>query len=98
MLSREERLEFCTRCTHRKETKRYGTICGLTDNYPHFSETCEHFVKEASFKPQEHPFKGVNYPGKKELARKKSKFSLIKIAFIIYIIFKIFYRYLRRYM
>lgn len=92
MITKEEQLKYCNACIHKKDHDRYGVLCGLTDNYPTFSETCEHFSKVSSFslgdskaenKPKFNPFTDKK-------AKKKTKTgSFLGKGILIYILIKI---------
>jgi hypothetical protein len=97
MLTREERLEYCNRCIHKKVSERYGTICGLTDNYPHFSEKCDSFQKETQFS-----FDSIqDMTTTAKLGRKKidsKKGSWVVKGTIIYIVVKILIKLFKQYL
>jgi hypothetical protein len=40
LMTREERLEFCTVCTHRKLNLQQGLLCGLTNEVATFEGRC----------------------------------------------------------
>ncbi|WP_055447306.1 hypothetical protein [Lacinutrix mariniflava] len=59
------RLKYCNKCINKKVDDRFGILCGLTNQKPHFKYTCKDFVKgkpkqnftttNTSTKPQERP-------------------------------------------
>jgi len=92
LISKEAQLEFCTKCIHKKDHVRYGVICGLTNNYPVFSETCDDYSK--SSKRTQSLVKEGNHPefSVKTKAKTKSKSktgSYLGKGILIYILFKI---------
>ena len=93
MISREERLAYCNQCIHKKESRRYGTLCGLTDNYPHFMNTCDSFTKEASSLSQKSFGDFINTSQKKKTTPKKK--SVFTILFIAYIVIRLLYKLLK---
>lgn len=46
MLSREQHLQFCKVCTNRKMDPEKGLVCGLTDEYADFEDSCESFTQD----------------------------------------------------
>lgn len=45
-MTREQQLEFCSRCTNRKFDASVGLICGLTGAKAVFSDFCNDFIKD----------------------------------------------------
>ena len=102
MLSKEDRLKFCNQCVHKMESKRYGTLCGLTENYPHFQYKCDHFKKSGTSFMQSAEKKDADarFDFPKQLfskTSKKSKGSLVGKGVLLYILFKIVMRVLREF-
>ena len=42
--TREQQLAFCNICTNRKFHKEKGLLCGLSDDYASFQDTCPDFA------------------------------------------------------
>ena len=92
MISKEAQLVYCNNCIHKKDNERYGVLCGLTDNYPSFSETCSHYSKVSSISKgtskTENQSKFEPFTGKR--AKNKSKTgSFLGKGILIYILIKI---------
>ncbi|MFN5555260.1 MAG: hypothetical protein ACK48F_03545 [Chryseotalea sp.] len=49
-MTREQHLEFCTRCLNRKFDPNYGTVCGLTGKIASFEKECPDFKVDESVK------------------------------------------------
>ncbi|MGX1928887.1 hypothetical protein [Flagellimonas sp. 2504JD4-2] len=49
-MTRAERLEFCTICTNRKKDFQKGLLCGLTNDYAEFENTCDSFDEDVTEK------------------------------------------------
>lgn len=47
-MEREEQLKLCNVCKNRKFNPKVGTICGLTDELPTFSGTCNDYIEESN--------------------------------------------------
>ena len=45
-MTREERLEFCTICKHRELNFEKGLLCGITNQYAAFEDTCENYDED----------------------------------------------------
>lgn len=52
-MTREEHLQFCTICVHRKPNLQKGLLCGLTGNLADFEGNCASFKEEAGKKERE---------------------------------------------
>ena len=89
MITKEERLAYCNKCIHKKESERYGVLCGLTDNYPHFSDKCKDY-KSTGISPELPKFQDfvrANSKEKKDRGKSKSG-SWIGKGIVIYIVFR----------
>jgi hypothetical protein len=100
MLNKDEKLAFCNRCIHKKHSDRYGILCSLTDNYPHFSFKCENFVKsndsQASFNSPKEALKEVTQKTKSNSRLKKG--GWLGKGIVIYIIFRIVLKLIKQYL
>lgn len=45
-MTREKQLEFCSVCLNRKMSLQKGTLCGLTNDYAQFVESCPDFKED----------------------------------------------------
>ncbi|MCC5916613.1 MAG: hypothetical protein JJU02_04725 [Cryomorphaceae bacterium] len=45
-MNREEQLEFCKTCKNRKLDLKKGLLCGLTNQYADFENTCKDFHED----------------------------------------------------
>lgn len=45
-MTQEERLEFCTICKHRELNFEKGLLCGITNQYATFENTCENYDED----------------------------------------------------
>ncbi len=90
MITKEDRLVYCNKCIHKKENDRYGVLCGLTDNYPHFSDKCKDYKSTgiSSELPKFQDFVG-SYSKEKTDKKESKKGSWIGKGIVIYIVFKI---------
>jgi len=93
MISNEAQLKFCTICIHKKDNDRYGTLCGLTDNYPTFSETCNDFSKiSAVANSNSEKQKNFESFSPRESKKKSKTGSFIGKGILIYILLKIAFK------
>lgn len=84
-MTRVERDKICVSCVQHKKDDRYGIICGLTDNYANFQDTCKDYLKKpTTIKPP-----NTKTETKITKRKKKSFGSVIGSGVAIYIIFKI---------
>ncbi len=100
MLSKEDRLKYCNQCVHKMESKRYGTLCGLTENYPHFQYKCEHFEKSGAtfpFQKKERNNPDIAFDFPKQIFSKTSKKSLFGKGVLLYILFRVVMRLLHEF-
>ena len=49
-MTRDQHLEFCKRCTHRKFDAEHGLICSITQRIADFDPTCENFTVDETVK------------------------------------------------
>ena len=52
-MTRQQHLQFCKICTHRKKNLNLGVVCGLTDRIAVFDDECVTFKESAVFKLRE---------------------------------------------
>lgn len=45
-MTREKRLEYCSICLNRKMNLQKGLLCGLTDDYAKFEDSCADFKED----------------------------------------------------
>ena len=49
-MTRQQHLQFCKVCTHRKKDLNLGIVCGLTDRIAVFEDECTTFEENLAFK------------------------------------------------
>ncbi len=45
-MEREDRLQFCKKCSNRKFSREKGLICSFTGEQASFEESCTNFVED----------------------------------------------------
>jgi antitoxin component YwqK of YwqJK toxin-antitoxin module len=58
-MTRDEHLEFCSRCTNRKFDSDQGIICGLTNNIAAFQTTCDNYNVDTSITTVRPPVESI---------------------------------------
>lgn len=87
-MTNQERIEICKTCRNHYNDERYGIMCGVTNNLPHFEDSCRHYSKAAIRQVQQTAAPRSNRSSRK-VNRKKSKVSIFWIFFVIWIIYKV---------
>ncbi len=54
--TRDQQLTFCSICTNRKFSTQKGLLCGLTNDYANFEESCPDFLLDKSEKKKKLKF------------------------------------------
>lgn len=90
-MTREERDKICLSCKHHTFEERYGVLCGLTENYANYKDSCKDFSRKISVynnteENQETPI--FNTPKSKE-KKDKGFGALLGKGMVLFIIFKI---------
>ena len=52
-MTREDHLKFCTVCQNRKFDSQLGLVCGLTNQYADFENSCEHYSEDTELKAKQ---------------------------------------------
>lgn len=90
--TRENQLAFCRICTNRKFNSQRGLLCGLTDDYAKFEETCVDFEADEYEKERTLKFDLLNAghdKASRSLDHKRNKenggiISIIGIAMLVF--------------
>jgi len=83
-MTRQERLKFCKTCQNRKFDLNKGILCGLTNDYAAFDESCPDFALDEKiqslekFKKDQEENQKLNVEKKKEKKQKKKQVRKLK--------------------
>ena len=58
-MKREDQVKICSNCTLRKMNFKRGLLCGLTDEFADFEDSCPDFIKEERIVQKENKAKAV---------------------------------------
>ena len=81
-MTKEERIKICKKCSNHILDERYGILCGLSNNFANFQDSCKDFNAMKTSAPI---IERSVYKKKK----KKNFGSVIGTGVLLWIIFKI---------
>ncbi|GEQ86120.1 hypothetical protein ULMS_16280 [Patiriisocius marinistellae] len=86
-MNRQEHLQFCNVCTHKKFDRYKGTVCNLTDERADFDVSCPHFAKDNTLADKELTY--VSNLAKMDLATTGTRFGNYIIDLIIMLLLQL---------
>ncbi|WP_452218716.1 hypothetical protein [Lacinutrix undariae] len=96
-MTREERDKICLSCKHHTFEERYGVLCGLTENYANYKDSCKDFSRKISINnnTEEEREAPIFKTSKSKDKKKKGFGALIGKGIGIWIIIKIIFTIIR---